>query len=139
MRKKFGLFENDEYFDAGEDEMFNLVDSDRPIVLENDDILENESTDAKVHVNIQSVSAKDFEKEKYGWRYPNLFDQIQRTNGEPIEDFAMAAVRLIELDRFMSLNSDNSELISIIDTSMRSAMTEARLFLENEQMNNMNA
>lgn len=144
VRKKFSLFEENAgelYFNSenvplhrynnassmapSADELYNLVDEDRPVIVHLDDEagldLENEFppfsfSSASVGPDIDP---KDFEKEKFGWRYPGLYNYKETT-----EDMTMAAVRLIELS-----HRDESSEINIVDTM---ALYEAKLFIENE-------
>jgi A1 cistron-splicing factor AAR2 len=168
MRKKFNLFEEnagEEYlkdadvpmknlqgasssFAPSADELYNLVGEDRPVVVcldanGNEEIVNRYGGLYSNSAPLREVDPKDVEKEKFGWRYPFLFDAMD-TN----EDMTMAAVRLIEL----SLNEEEMAAISSpmsatsMDTNTNTnttaetnvvtilpmALQEARLFIENE-------
>ena len=148
MRKKFNLFDEnagEEYFNHEDiplhrfknassmapsvDELYNLVDEDRPVVLclDTDEMVEGIAYTAAGR--FQSASAviaqvnidpKDIEKERFGWRYPSLYEAKGTT-----EDMTMAAARLIESSHFEE-GGDAAQKADPV------ALLEAKLFIENE-------
>ena len=143
MRKKFNLFDEnagEDYFKYDDvplhryknlssvapsaDEMYNLVDEDRPVVVflnaDESDAAESQRPDGP-KVVMRDVETKDVEKEKFGWRYPSLFESMDRG-----EDMTMAAVRLIELSHNDEAVDNDADKVNPI------ALLEARIFIENE-------
>lgn len=147
MRKKFNLFEEnagEEYFNRdaipvnclkrgstmapSADELYNVVDEDRPVVVCIDEMgdvsAESIQSNSNTLVNTVMIDPKDIEKERFGWRYPALYECV--LSGE---DMTMAAVRLIESSH--ADVEDGTSKMSAVKVD-RVALLEANLFIENE-------
>lgn len=108
IKKKFGMYENidnlmlsrnrAELSDTDVDILFNLVDDDMPIVVNDEDIDYQDNKDGSQVVINDGLDMNLKDSAKYSWRYPGLYAELiksLRPDGGATEDLIMVAARLL--------------------------------------------
>jgi A1 cistron-splicing factor AAR2 len=149
-------------------EYFNLMEEDRPVVLPEAEVaaaMDREThlmdTDDSNHIHISESDFNkpgfehaekpvwdspplDFEamqREKYSWRYPDLYGSLLRgPDGRYCEDMTMAAMRILEQSNYAGEDvveemKQTEQFIPAREKPFNERVViEARMFIENELM-----